>query len=66
MVGFSESAEGKKLRQGDATAADLWLAMIHEEITDGNMATYGQVIKAEGARPGDLASVLLNLNDYDA
>jgi hypothetical protein len=63
MIGFSESAEGKKLRAGDTVVADVWTAMMDEEPSNSLMQTYGDHIRA-GGTGGDIALFLPHLNDY--
>jgi hypothetical protein len=64
MIGFSESAEGKKLRAGEATVADVYDAMIPTEPpSDALRLTYGAHILA-GGTAGDLALFVQYLGDY--
>ena len=63
MIGFSESAEGKQLRKGDAVVADLWATMMREPATSGLLDSYSPYIQVGGS-VGSLAVMLLPLNDY--
>jgi hypothetical protein len=63
MIGFSESPEGKALREGDAIVADLWATMVREPASAGIMDAYGPFIEADGT-PGELGLMILRLYDY--
>lgn len=65
MIGFSESAEGKELRRGDAVVADLWATMMRKPATQALLDAYSPYIEVGGG-VGSLAVMLLPLNTYVA
>jgi hypothetical protein len=65
MIGFSESDEGRRLREGDAIVADLWATMVRLPASDAHMATYGPFIEA-GGTPGELGLMILRVGSYSA
>jgi hypothetical protein len=65
MTLFSESAEGRAVRHGDAVVSDLFATMLRRTATDAEVELYSPYIE-QGGKAGGLALVLLAHPEYVA
>lgn len=65
MTLFSESAEGKTIRHGDAVVSDLFATMLRRTATPADVSTYSRYIE-NGGTAGGLALALLAHPEYQA